>query len=108
MTTATKAPPILTSSQAALVILTDAVKSGLPLPRTVEQLYLDDQSEAQLVFYVRNLDELSAWATWLDEPIETSPYLMASGRVHSSVEGRMYDHNVRAVCLFVPAGEVSA
>ncbi len=106
--TTSKAPPILTSSQAALVVLTDAHKAGLPLPRTVEQLYLDDVTEAQLVFYVRNLEDLAAWSLWLEAPISTSPYVMASGRVHSSAEGRMYDHNVRAVCLFVPACEIPA
>jgi hypothetical protein len=104
----TKAPPILTSSQAALIILTDARKAGVPLPRTVEQLHLDDQSEAQLVFYVRNLTDLAAWSAWIEAPISTSPYVMASGRVHSSVEGRLFDHNVRAVCLFVPSSEVPA
>jgi hypothetical protein len=108
VTTTTKAPPILTSSQAALIILTDAHKAGVPLPRTVEQLHLDDVSEAQLVVYVRNLVDLAAWSAYLGQPISTSPYVMASGRVHSSVDARLFDHNVRAVCLFVPSAEVPA
>jgi hypothetical protein len=108
-TATVKAPPILTSSQAALIILTDAHKAGLPLPRSVGHMDVDDGvSEAQLVFYLRSLDDLDHWSVWLEEPIRTTPYLMPTGKVHSSVEGRLFDHNVRAVCLFVPSSEVPA
>lgn len=84
------------------MILTAAQSGGVPMPNQVEHLDVGDR-EAQLAVYVPNLDDLAAWSTWLDAPIVTADQVMESGRVHCSVDGVMFDHRLRVICMFIPA-----
>lgn len=99
-----QAPPIITSARAALMILTAAQSGEVPLPDQIEHIVLG-QNEAQLAIYVANLDHLSAWSTWLEEPINVADQVMESGRVHCSVDGEIFDHRIRVICMFAPAAE---
>jgi len=100
------APPILTSVRAALMLLQAALACEIPMPDQIEHLMLG-QGEAQLAIYVANLDHLATWSTWLEEPIKVADQVMASGRVHCSVDGVMFDHPIRVICMFAPIEEVA-
>lgn len=100
-----QAPPILTSASAALMLLQAAQSCEIPLPDQIEHIVHHD-GEAELAFYVSNLDALAAWSTWLEEPIACAEQLMPSGRVHASIDGVMFDQKIRVICMFVPADEV--
>jgi hypothetical protein len=97
-TTVAVAPPILYSARAAVMILTAAQSGDVPLPDQVEHIMLGGD-EVNLVFYVATIDDLSAWATWLEAPITVADDVMPSGRVHCSVDGQLFDHPLRVICM---------
>ena len=77
---ATQSPPILTATLAALLIQQAAAEAGLPLPFEVAARR---SGEVSLHFH---LDELTAWAVWLEATI---------GR--RRVDGRGHVHHVATV-----------
>lgn len=101
-----QAPPIVTSVRAALMLLQAAQACEMPMPDQIEHLILG-RGETQLALYVANLDYLAAWSTWLEEPITVGDHVMDSGRVHCSVDGVMFDHPIRVICMFAPVDEIA-
>lgn len=69
-------------SRAVPMILNAARLGCLPMPTRVETSACDAGSS--LTFVVTTADDLYAWATWLDEPID---------REH--VDGELYDQPLR-------------
>lgn len=95
--------PITDAAQALAGLLRTAEDAGLPLPSSAEaygyaphDLELPDVGHMSLL--VRSLDELSAWSTWLDEPIDDTadPY---RGKIHCHVRGTVGPILVRVTTL---------
>lgn len=93
--------PILTATRAASMILQSAQSCEIPPPDQIEILNLGGAA-AQLAVYVKNLDDLTAWSRWLDQPINVGEKIMNSGRIHCSIDGEKFDHALRVICMFTP------
>lgn len=103
-TASTTAPPVLTAARAAVMILTAAHSGDVPIPDHVHLVTLDE-TETLLSVFVSSFEDLAAWSTWLEEPIKVSDGATDSGRLHCSVDGLMFDHRVRAICMHAPVGD---
>lgn len=101
---------ITDAAQALAGLLRTAEDAGLPLPSSAEVYgyaphYLELVDVGHISMLVAGLDELSAWSTWLDEPIDDTadPY---HGKIHCHVRGMAGPIPVRVTTLV--AAEVSA
>jgi hypothetical protein len=85
---------VIGDTNGALTILKAAQAGGLPMPDQI--IVMDLHSTSTLTFYVRNLDELTHWSTWLDEPISDQ---VIGARVHHAVDGEMFDQPLRILAI---------
>jgi hypothetical protein len=90
---------VISDTNGALTILKAARYGAVPIPTAVE--ILDLHSTSTLTFYVRNLDDLTAWSIWLDEPISET---VIGTRVHHKVDGEMFDQPLRVLAFTKVAG----
>lgn len=95
----TTEPRILADTRGAHIVLTAALAGDLPMPDQVQ--IMDLHASSKVTFFVRNLDELTAWAVWLDEVIETQPI---AGRLHHCVDGEIFDQALRVLTITKAAG----
>lgn len=85
------------------MILTAAQAGEVPLPEHVWHTQLRDGA-VRLTFHVAGLDDLSAWSTWLEEPLVVSDEPTEAGLLHCSVDGVLFDAPIRVLCM-VPVGD---
>jgi len=105
---------IVDAAQALAGLLRGAEDGDLSMPYDAEVTnYVDarhpaaGRAQGQIMLMVHTLDELTEWATWLDEPIDdtAAPH---EGKVHCHVFGMVGPVPVRVTTLVPVADEVSA